>query len=478
MSAARLLVVVAVVALAVATGSAAFAQQEGWLGVMLQPLTDELIQAMDLQKGTEGVLIGDVVKGSPAETAGLQKGDVIVEMDGIKIDSADTAVQHVREKAPGDNVKVVVIREGKKEVITAVLGARPAEAEQKMTQQKEEQYYNLQIPRVDRVFKEAGFGGGFLGLRIQSMTPDLASYFGVHEGILVLDVEDDSPSAKAGLRGGDVIIKVDNQDVSDASDFREYIRDREPGQRVDLTFKRKGETRRVQVEVGKFGPAEMFMHRSGEPRAFMYGEGEPWMPEGVRIRKWITERGEGEAGQGCPPECPMMKHMQGQGMMKGMGEEGSGKMEMKPGEPCPMMKEMQKKGAEQGESSEPGGTMMKEESSESGCPMMKGKMQGMQKEGMWGQCMRGQGGCCMGMCDGKGSCMMVMRRPGGKGMLEGMRECMRECRHSSKECMKNIDKCREKMESGEMGGNLKSEIKELKQQIDDLKKELQSQKQS
>ena len=486
---AKWVLVVAALALAIPLGGAALAEEEGWLGVMLQPLTDELIQAMSLEKGTEGVVIADVVKGSPAEAAGIEKGDVMVEMDGIKIDSADTAVEHVREKAPGDKVKIVLIRGGKKAIVTAELGARPA-AEMGKEAQKEaqEEYYDIKIPRAERVFKQVGLGGGFLGLRIQSMTPDLSTYFGVRsdEGVLVLDVEEDSPAAKAGLRGGDVIIKVDNQDVSDPGDFTSYIREQEPGSTVDLTFKRKGETRRLEVEVGKMSPTRVFMKQSGEPGEWMLGENEPWMPEGMRMHMRVTERDEG--GPCCPPCCAPCCPMFGGMRSGGMQEEGMGKMEMKEGESgCPMMKSMQKEGA-----SEEGMGMMEMKEGESGCPMMKSmQKEGAEKEGAgepegMRKVMIMRDGYCMG--ESMGQCMM-MRGQARQCVRQCVRQCMRDymrgCMRHSKDSMKDFDKqmekvnkCLEKMKPGEMGGDLKGEIEELKHEMDGLKKEMESQKQS
>jgi membrane-associated protease RseP (regulator of RpoE activity) len=440
MYAVKWLLTVAVLALAITLGGTAFAREEGWLGVMLQPLTDELIQAMDLQKGAEGVLVADVVEGSPAEAAGIQKGDVLVDMDGNKIGSIDTAIEYVTEKDPGDRVEIALIRDGEKRNLTVELGGRSAEVEK----QAQEEFYSSRTPSVERAFKEVGIGGGFLGVRVQSMTPDLSTYFkvGPNEGVLVLDVEDGSPAAKAGLRGGDVITKVDNEDVWDASDFTGYIRERESGNMVNLTFKRLGETRRVDVKLGKLGPAQMFMRGMGAPRALMFRGNEPLMPEGMRIHKWVTERGEGEGCQQSP-------------MMKGMQKEG-----------------MQKEGMEQGESS---GRQ----------PRMKRR----QSEGAWGQMMRErEPGTWMRMREGKNPRMLMIQRSDRECLRDCMRryvrECMGECAHGSEQCMKNmdehlknVDKCIERMKPGEMGDNLKGEIDRLKQEIDGLKKEMQSLKQ-
>ena len=254
------LLILLVLTLALGITGAANAKDEGWLGVMLQPLTDDLIDAMNLGKGVEGVLVSDVVGGSPAEAAGIEKGDVITEVDGTSITSTEGAIEKVRSFAPGDKVKLVVLRDGKKEVVTAVLGKREAD---------DEDYYNLKIPHMEKIFRDfRPEPGGHIGVRIQDISADLGSYFGVGEGqgVLILDVEEDSPAARAGLKAGDIVIKVDGKDMTSTGEFASYIRDTEPGQTVELTLKRNKETRRISVEVAE-GPdaSRVFIERMGKP---------------------------------------------------------------------------------------------------------------------------------------------------------------------------------------------------------------------
>lgn len=266
---------------------AASAAEEGWLGVMLQPLTDDIAQAMNLEKGTVGVLVTDVVDESPAEAAEITKGDVIVEIDGKSIESPDDAIAKVRSLAPGDMVKLVVLRDGKREVITAELGERgqyekAEKAEEAGKMKKVQRTYDIEIededqgipgagrchrikiPRVEKIIDDLGLGGGRIGIRLQGMSADLASYFGVAEGegVLVIEVEEDSPAKEAGLLAGDVITKLDG-DAGAAccpSRLAKEIRSHEPGDKVDLTLKRKGETRRLDVTVGEGGAMNLFIN--------------------------------------------------------------------------------------------------------------------------------------------------------------------------------------------------------------------------
>ena len=268
------LLILLVLTLALGITGAANAKDEGWLGVMLQPLTDDLIEAMNLGRDIEGVLVSDVVGGSPAEAAGIEKGDVITEVDGTSIISTEGAIEKVRSFAPGDKVKLVVLRDGKKEVVTAVLGKRETDIVKEVTrvgegEEDDQDYYNLKIPRMEKIFRDfRPEPGGHIGVRIQDISADLGSYFGVGccEGVLILDVEEDSPAASAGLKAGDVVIKVDGKDVTSTGEFASYIRDVQPGRTVELTLKRNKETRRISVEVAE-GPdaSRVFIERMGKP---------------------------------------------------------------------------------------------------------------------------------------------------------------------------------------------------------------------
>ena len=99
--------VVALAAAVFGVAGAAYAG-EGWLGVMLQPLSDEIGEAMNLEKGMTGVLVSDVVDGSPADVAGFEKGDVIVEIDGAAVAGVEGAIGKVKDLDPGSTVKMVV----------------------------------------------------------------------------------------------------------------------------------------------------------------------------------------------------------------------------------------------------------------------------------------------------------------------------------------------------------------------------------
>ncbi|MFZ1947263.1 MAG: PDZ domain-containing protein [bacterium] len=323
-----LFAVVVAVGLSLATLGAAYAADEGWLGVMLQPLTDDISQAMSLEKGTTGVLVADVVGGSPAEAAQIAKGDVIVEIDGKSIESPDDAIAKVKSMAPGDAIKLVVLRDGKREVVTATLGQRDQYEKAEKSKQIEKTYkieiddedegfsesggcHRFQMPEVRKIVKDLGFGGGYIGVRLERISADLGSYFGVgeDEGALVVGVEDDSPAEEAGLLAGDVITKIDGESICCPPPLAKAVRSHEPGDKVELTLKRKGETRRLDVTVGEGSPMRILISAGDDPEICCPG----FMGHGGQ---WCTKECMKRCKKGDMKGC--MKHLEG--MPGGMGK--------------------------------------------------------------------------------------------------------------------------------------------------------------
>jgi serine protease Do len=173
----------------------------GWLGVSIQPLTDDLADSFGLDDDT-GVLIADVHADGPSVKAGLKPGDVVTRIGGKPLTSTSELMNAVADADPGRALEVEVIRDGKPRTVKVTLGERPA------------------APQL-----AAGAGGpdlsGELGLAIQPLTPETAERFGLSadRGVLVANVMPGSAAAEAGLRPGDVILKVGTRSVNTPRDF-------------------------------------------------------------------------------------------------------------------------------------------------------------------------------------------------------------------------------------------------------------------
>ena len=194
--------------------------ERGYLGVAVQRVTPDLAKTFKLE-GPQGALVASVAAGSPAMNAGVKRGDVIVEYDGHRIARSDALPRVVAETPVGQDVALVVVRDGKP-VTLSVKVARLAEAPERVVAES-----NTTAP---------------LGLTVQTLTPALARQFGLHEsvGVLVRGVEGASPAADAGVQPGDVIAEIDRQPVKSVDDLERAIDKRQPGSSTLLLVHRNG----------------------------------------------------------------------------------------------------------------------------------------------------------------------------------------------------------------------------------------------
>jgi len=171
----------------------------GWLGVVIQDIDEELAKSFGLEK-TEGVLIAEVSEGSPAEKAGLKQGDIILRLNGKKVDDLGELRNKIALTAPGTKVKLEVLRENKRRTIQVTIGEQPAGRTIGMAQHE--------------IL-------GKIGLVVQDLTEELAKQFGYREsqGVLVAEVEPGSPAARVGIRPGHLIEEVNRKRVHNMDEF-------------------------------------------------------------------------------------------------------------------------------------------------------------------------------------------------------------------------------------------------------------------
>jgi serine protease Do len=176
----------------------------GWLGVMIQPVTPEIAKSFGL-KETTGTLIGDVLKGGPAEKAGFKRGDVLISFEGKPVDGPNTLRNLVAQTEVGKKVSVVVIREGNEKTIEVAIG---------------EQEAGMQASKGKPA--EAPVKSG---LTVQELTPEIAKELGYtgEEGVVIAAVDPNSPAADAGLQRGDLIQEVNRQPVKSLEDYNKAM---------------------------------------------------------------------------------------------------------------------------------------------------------------------------------------------------------------------------------------------------------------
>ncbi len=222
--------------------------RRGWLGVGLL-LNDE------------GKVIVDTVDDeSPANDAGLQQGDILLEIDGQEIFDREMLAREIRMHTPGDEVELQIEREGKDRKIDVELGeysqlaiAREFEFEfPELFQMKPgEMPENFFRATPSRLLSWISEERKFIGVLIQELNPELAEFFGVDDGIglLITKVDKDTPAEKAGLKVGDVIVRAEGKATKSGNDFTRLIQGLEEGDKVKLEIVRSKKARTIEVEV-------------------------------------------------------------------------------------------------------------------------------------------------------------------------------------------------------------------------------------
>ena len=208
----------------------------GWLGVAIQPLTQELAKSFGLT-GTQGALVASVSEDSPAARAGFKPGDVIITFDGKTVESPRVLPTMVSNTEVGRAVPVVVVRDGKRQTVSVTVGS--------LAESREARAMTGEKPPESRATER-------LGLALQELTPELAKQLGVQgdKGVVVTEVKPDSPAAQAGLAPGDVIREVNRMAIEGLQDVeRGLARGSDPAQ-VLLRVEREGSQRYVVIGAG------------------------------------------------------------------------------------------------------------------------------------------------------------------------------------------------------------------------------------
>jgi C-terminal processing protease CtpA/Prc len=270
-----------------------------FLGVHVEEVTRENMGRYGLTGEARGVGVQSIVKGSPAERAGLRERDVIVRFDGEAVTSVRKLNRLIDESSPEHTARMTVLRGGSEQQVSATLGKRegfaPAvggnfmqgfdseavrelaeryrgDSEQTKRRAEELRRSGEEVrKRMEELQRNnpGGFGGNFfnlgagrrIGITSTPLAPQLAEYFGVRKGVLVNSVEDGSPAARAGIKAGDVIVEAGGEQVEDSDDLSRAINKREEGE-VTLSVYRDRKQRSVRVTPER-----------RQPQSFNFGPG-------------------------------------------------------------------------------------------------------------------------------------------------------------------------------------------------------------
>ena len=217
--------------------------RRGWLGVRIQTVTDELAEGMRLDEA-RGALVASVTEGGPAEQGGIQQGDVILEFDGRQVPDMRKLPRMVAETRIGKAVDVVVWRKGKEISVKVELGELDDVALAAATSTTDGE-------------SESDTGNiGDLGLSLSKITPALRERFELDDktnGVIITDVDEAGTAAEKGLRQGDVIVEVDQEEVASPGDVADRVaKAKDEGYRVvTLLVYRQGDFQWVAVRIEK-----------------------------------------------------------------------------------------------------------------------------------------------------------------------------------------------------------------------------------
>jgi len=193
----------------------------GWLGVSIQKITPDLAKQFNL-KDEIGALVGDVVEKSPAEKAGLKRGDVIIEYDGKKIEEPYILRNMVANTSPGEEHQVKVLRDDKTLTIQVKIGDLPVDAQEEIVSGE-----------YENVMK---------GITVQDMTPEISQKLKIPErikGVIVSDIAEDSVAAGV-LAQGDAIQEINRKKVGDTKNYQEIVSKIKKDEDVLLLVYRRG----------------------------------------------------------------------------------------------------------------------------------------------------------------------------------------------------------------------------------------------
>jgi serine protease Do len=256
-------------------------EETGWLGVSPEEVSTDRAKDLKLSPA-RGVYLEEVEKDSPAEKAGLKSGDVILEFNGQRVEGVVQFRRLVRETPPGHTVALSVWRDGHAQTLNVTLATVNEQFGRQFNLNLNSPNFAFNMPEMNMTpmpampampevapFPQGSFsfrtpggqpGGVFIigntptiGISSQNLSGQLGSYFGAPdgEGVLIENVQSDSPAEKAGLKAGDVITKLDGNRVKTIGELQSQLREKREDKTVQLTIVRKGSEMTISVEPNK-----------------------------------------------------------------------------------------------------------------------------------------------------------------------------------------------------------------------------------
>lgn len=222
---------------------------EVYLGITMDDVTASMARALQMEDQV-GVLINEVIEGSPAEVAGLRAGDVILAIGDRDIKGTGGLSRVVRSHEPGDEVPLRILREGKRKTIKVTLGEREkrrafvafgaGDDTTSWSWSTEEDF----LPDIVRNLGIFSGDRGFLGIVPGKRAPD-------GKGVIIESLVEDGAAASAGLMEGDIIVAIDGEPITSGDDLQDVLGDTKADQTVKVSVVRDGKTHDIEVTLGE-----------------------------------------------------------------------------------------------------------------------------------------------------------------------------------------------------------------------------------
>jgi len=200
----------------------------GWLGVIIQPVSQDLAESFGMDDAI-GALIADLDPEGPAARGGLQAGDVILEVNGEKVERSSTLPRLIGRGLPGSEVELTVMRDGEEIVESVELGSWPNAEEQTAQTSSNNQ--------------------ARLGVMVAEVSETMREQLNITGGVEVRQVEPGSAAAEAGIRRGDVIVSIDHRSVSSSDELVKIVEELPTDRAIPLRLFREGRSLFVALRL-------------------------------------------------------------------------------------------------------------------------------------------------------------------------------------------------------------------------------------
>ncbi|MFW6129365.1 MAG: PDZ domain-containing protein [Candidatus Aminicenantaceae bacterium] len=274
---------------------------------VVKKIASEIREKGKVQRGQLGIYIGkneddqveirDVEENSPADEAGLKKGDVVLEFEGKTINSTEMLAHEIRMRKPGDKVNIRIKRNDKEMNVMVKLGEYSKKDSFKELELKFPEFFSPekfdwrfdQPHSLKRYFSKSR---NYIGVYLKELNRELAEYFGVNKGtgLLITKIVKDSPAQKAGLHVGDVIITADGERIEKMTRFIELIQNKKEKESIELGILRGRKEKTIEVEIeeekGISRGFEFSFSKGKDGIDLYYGNSENWSQ---RMKYWFDD---------------------------------------------------------------------------------------------------------------------------------------------------------------------------------------------